>query len=110
MKDREKIVLKNMFFSNIVVYSLFWRIFAILVRFWEAPEAQKINKKSKKSRSGRFWNAFGIQYRFWTRFWSDFGGFWKDFEWILEGFWEDFWKDLTLETMIRATKGISIDR
>ena len=26
---------------------------------------------------------------------------------ILEGFWEDFWKDLTLQTMIRATKGIS---
>ena len=32
-----------------------------------------------------------------------------DFGWILEGFWEDFWKDLTLQTMIRATKGISMD-
>ena len=27
----------------------------------------------------------------------------------MEGFWEDFWKDLTLQTMIRATKGISMD-
>ena len=32
-----------------------------------------------------------------------------DFERILEGFREDFGKDLTLQTMIRATKGISMD-
>ena len=89
-------------------FSALLRFFVILARFWEAPGAQKINKKSKKSRSGRFWNAFGIQYRFWTRFGSDFGGFWKDFGWILEGFWEDFWKDFTLQTMIRATKRISM--
>ena len=32
-----------------------------------------------------------------------------DFERILEGIREDFGKDLTLQTMIRATKGISMD-
>ena len=90
-------------------FGVFLQFFAILARFWEAPEAQKINKNLKKSRSGRFWNVFGIQYRFWTRFWSDLGGFWKDFGRILGGFWEDFWKDLILQTMIRATKGISMD-
>ena len=32
-----------------------------------------------------------------------------DFERILEGLREDFGKDLTLQTMIRATTGISTD-
>ena len=32
-----------------------------------------------------------------------------DFGRILGGFWEDFWKDLSLQTMIRATKGKSMD-
>ena len=32
-----------------------------------------------------------------------------DFGWILGGFWVDFWKDLSLQTMIRATKGKSMD-
>ena len=108
MKIRKKMVLETMRFFDIDFLAFFLQFFAILARFWEAPEAQKINKKSKKSRSGRFWNVFGIQYRFWTRFWSDLGGFWKDFGRILGGFWEDFWKDLILQTMIRATKGNSI--
>ena len=52
-----------------------WRLIVILARFGEAPGAPKINKKSKKLCLGQFWNAFGIQHRFWTRFWTDFGGF-----------------------------------
>ena len=86
MENREKMVLKTLCFFDIDFSSLFFRFFAILARFWEAPGAQKINKKSKKSHSGRFWNAFGIQYRFWARFWTDFCGFCKELEWILEGF------------------------
>ena len=90
------------------VLIVFFRILTILARFWEAPGAPKINKKLKKSCSGRFWNAFGIFDRFWKRFWSDFGRFWMDFGWILGGFLEIF-GFLGGRTMIRATKGTSMD-
>ena len=73
----------------------------ILARFWEAPGAQKINKKSKKFEkidflthavskegSGRvlggFWEDLG-------RFGEDLGRVWEGFwEGFLAGFWEDF--------------------
>ena len=62
------------FFLHRFFFCVSWRLIVILARFWEAPGAPKINKKSKKSRPGRFWNAFGIQSRFWKRFWTDFDG------------------------------------
>ena len=72
---------KRAFFQRRIL-SVFFRIFAILARFWEAPGAPKIDKKSKKSCSGRFWSALQIFHRFWKRFWTAFGRFWMDFGWI----------------------------
>ena len=78
---------------RVFLTSIFWRFFAIFgdfARFWEAKKFPKIDKKSKKSCSGRFCGALKIYDRFWSRFWSDFGGFWMDFGRFLGGFWEDF--------------------
>ena len=50
-------------------------------RFWEAWGGRKIDKKSKKSSSGRFRSAFVIRYRFWN-----------DFVLILTRFVDDFLK------------------
>ena len=73
-----------------------------LSRFWEAPGPPKIKKKSKKSCLGRF----GGFDRFTKRFKNNFGRFWMDFDRIFEA----FGKDLRGRTMIRATKGKSIEK
>ena len=53
-KNRGKIILKIMCFFDIVFLAFFFfRIFAILARFWDARGAPKINKKSKKSHKNR---------------------------------------------------------
>ena len=55
---------KHVFFE-LGILCVFFRIFAILARFWTLPGHPKIDKKSKKSCLGRFWNAFRFLYRFW---------------------------------------------
>ena len=72
----------------------------ILARFWEAPGAPKINKKLKKSRSGRFRDFKSILGAILKRFLRILERFWIDFGWISEGFGKNlgkmlgaFWKD-----------------
>ena len=84
----------------------FFRIFAILARFWESPGTSKIDKKSKKSCLGRFWDVGAIWGAILDQFLQILDGFWQDLGKILEA----FWTDLEGKTMIRATKGKSIDR
>ena len=62
----------------------------MLARFWTVPGRPKIDKKSKKSRLGRFWNAFRIFYRFWNGFGKVWGRFWKGFGRGSEGFFRFF--------------------
>ena len=95
-KINEKSCSKTCFFWT-SIFLRFFRIFAVLMPFWEVPSLPKINKKSKKSPSGRFWSAFG----FFVDFGSDVGSILKDFELIFDEFWKDFgkileifWKDL----------------
>ena len=92
-KSKKIGVQKHMFFCY-RFFSVFFRFSAILARFWEALGPPKIGKKSKKSHSGRIWNALRIFHRFWERFWSSFGRIWMDFEWIFGQIFEAFWKDL----------------
>ena len=63
----------------------------------------------KKIEENRFFNTFIFEGGFWEGSGRVLGRFRKDFEWIFERFWEDIWKDLEGKTMIRATKGISMD-
>ena len=63
----------------------------------------------------RVWDPVSILDTILDRFRWILKGFWMDFGRILEGFREDFWKDLaeqdlTLQAMIRATKGISMEK
>jgi hypothetical protein len=81
-----------------------------LARFWEAPGAQKISKNRKNRVRDGFGTRLGSSIDFGHDFAPILDIFWVDFGRILAGFREDFWKDLTLQTMIRATKGISLDR
>ena len=74
-------------------------IFAILARFWEALEPPKINKKLKKSCSGRFWNAFRIFVYFWVGFGRVWGGFGEGFGRIFEIFWKEFQRNLGGQTL-----------
>ena len=69
------------------ILSVFFRIFAILARFWEAPGAPKIDKKSKKSCLGRFWDVGAIWGAILDRLLQILDGFWQDFErfWRLFG-------------------------
>ena len=62
----------------------FFRNFPILARFWDDPGPPKIDTKSKKSCSGRFWNALFIV------FGTVWGGFWKGLGRVLGGFRQDF--------------------
>ena len=64
----------------------FFRIFAILARFWEGLGLQKIEKNRKKTRSGRVWNSFEIESDFGSDFQRVLDGFFK----ILDGFGKDF--------------------
>ena len=90
----------------------------MLARFWTVPGRPKIDEKSKKSRLGRFWNAFRIFDRFWDGFGKVWGGFWDGFGRVSEGFLRFFrcWRHLReafrvagLALMIRATRGRSMD-
>ena len=83
-----------------------WCLIVILARFWEAPGASKIDKKSKKSCLGRFWDVGAIWEAILDRLLQILDGFWQDLGKILEA----FWTDLEGKTMIRATKGKPIDR
>ena len=69
--------------------------------FWDVPGPPKIDKKSKKSCSGRLWNAFEILDCFrdgfrkvWGESWEGFGkvlrGFWEGFGRVFEIYWEEF--------------------
>ena len=68
------------------IRSVFFRIFVILARFWEAQGPPKIDKKSKKLHPGRFWNASKI----FDRFGDSFGRVWEGFGKVLGGFWQNF--------------------
>ena len=72
----------------------------ILARFGEAPGAPKIDKKLKKSRSGRFRDFKSILGAILNRFFWILERFGIDFGWISEGFGKNlgkmlgaFWKD-----------------
>ena len=110
---------RNTCFFEQRILSVFFGILAILARFLEASGTPKINKKSKKSFSRRFWvvgsildailerfgrilDGFGKNFR---RIWNEF---WKDSEKISEASWKVQVAELTL--MIRATRGRSTDR
>ena len=89
MKNR----VRNYHFFLHRFFCVSWRLIVILARFWEAPGVPKINKKLKKSRSGRFRDFKSILGAILKRFWIDFG-------WISEGFGKNlgkmlgaFWKD-----------------
>ena len=87
-------------------------------RFWGVPGLPKIDKKSKKLCSGRFWNALKTIHRFWDGFERVLDGFRKGFGRVSEGFLRFFrsWRNLReafkvagLALMIRATRGGSMD-
>ena len=68
-------VLKTMLFCH-RFFIAFFRFFAILARFWEAPEAQKINKKSKNHVGDGFGTRLGSS--------IDFGHDLEVILWILD--------------------------
>ena len=93
-----------------------FRIFAILAGFWEVLGLPKINKKSKKSCSGRFWNAFKIFDLLGDGLGKVLVRFGEGFERGSKAFWRLFrsWRNLReafrvagLALMIRATRGRS---
>ena len=101
-------------FFGLRFFLFFLRFLRILARFWEALGPPKIEKKLKKIEKivfgavlERVWDLGSILEAILERFWWIWDGFWMDFGYILEGFWKDFGK--ILQTMIRATKGISMD-
>ena len=90
----------------------------MLARFWTVPGRPKIDKESKKSCLGRFWNALKFLYRFWNGFGKVLGGFGEVLGRVSEGFLRFFrsWRNLLevfrvagLALMIRATRGRSMD-
>ena len=66
------------------------------------PRGPKIEKNRKNGVRG----AFGARSRFFMDLGHDFGPIFGNFGWIFAACWED----LENKTMIRATKGKSIDR
>ena len=96
MKNR----VRNYHFFLHRFFCVSWRLIMILARFWEAPGGPKINKKLKKSRSGRFRDFESILEAILKRFLRIWVRFWIDFEWISKGFGKNlgkmlgaFWKD-----------------
>ena len=89
----------------------------MLAPFWDVPGLQKSIKKSKKSCSGRLWNAFKIFDRFWNGIGKVWGRFWEGLGKVSEGFLNFLGRNFgeafqveELALMIRATRGRSIDR
>ena len=72
------------------ILSIFFRIFAKIVRFGEGLGLQKIAKNHKKSCSGRAWNPFEIK----SDFGSDFRRILVGFLKILDGFGKEFFNFL----------------
>ena len=112
-KIDKKIVLKKYVLFEHRILCVFFQIFAILARFWTLPGRPKIDKKSKKSCLGRFWNAFRFLYRFWNGFGKVLGGFGEVLGRVSEGFlrFVRSWRNLHeafrvagLALMIRATR------
>ena len=81
---------KDVFFEHWFLH-VFFRILAILARFWEAQAPPKIAKKLKKSQKNRFWSILGVPWSNWEGLGRDFGAIWSYFGWIFEEFWKDFW-------------------
>ena len=77
-KSRKNRVEKHVFFQ-LRFFSDFFRFFVIFGGFWEAPGGPKINKKLKKSCSGRSWNMFGFERGFQEGSGRVLGRFWEDF-------------------------------
>ena len=106
MKNREKMVLKTMCFFDIDFSSFFFDF----SRFWFDFGRPRRLKKSIKNRKNRVQDGFGTRLGSSIDFGHDFGAILVDFGAILvdfgrilDGFWKDFGKDLTLQTMIRAS-------
>ena len=117
-KTQTNSVEKHVFFGLGIFY-VFFRIFANVARFWNLPGRPKIDKNSKKSCLGRFWNAFRFLYRFWNGFGKVLGRFGEVLGRVSEGFLRFFrsWRNLLevfrvagLALMIRATRGRSMDK
>ena len=93
MKNREKIVLKNMCFVDIDFSSFF----SILEPFWVVPGPPKNHEKIEKIVFGTVlepvWDPVSILDTILERFWWILEGFWMDFGRILGRFLEGF--DLT---------------
>ena len=89
MKNRAKIVLKNVYFFKLRFSRMFYDFF----EFWLDFGRPGALKKLKKIEKNRFFNTFIFEGGFWEGSGRVLGRFRKDFEWIFERFWEDIWKD-----------------
>ena len=74
-KNQEKIVLRNMRFSDIDFLKFFLQFLAILLGFWEAPGPQKFEKNPEKNRKNKFSDAFSFEGGFWDGSGAVLGGF-----------------------------------
>ena len=81
-KNRENMMLKNMFFFDID----FLALFCDFLRFWLDFGSPRALKKLRKIEKNRFLNAFIFEGGFWEGSGSVLGRFFDDFERILRGF------------------------
>ena len=77
--NHEKNVFEHVSFWASVLGGFFFRFWAILTPFWEAPGPPKSGQKCKKTVKSVFWMQLGLQ----SPFWLDFLPFWMDFGAIL---------------------------
>ena len=101
MKNREKLVFKTCFF----LISFFFPFFCDFWRF-----SEDLGNPRAKNCKNRVFNAFLFEGGFWEGSGRVLGRFWEGFGRILNGFWKNFGKDLGRQTMIRATKGKSMEK
>ena len=87
MKNRRKMVLKNIIFLNVELGAFFFFGFW---RFWLDFGMPRDVQKLTKNRKNRVRDALGTRLGFLIDFGSDFGPIFGDFGWIFDGFWMDF--------------------
>ena len=103
-KIKRKWCWKSYFVSLVSFCVFFFRFCVILAKFWEALGAPKTKKKLKKSRSGRYFNAFGFEGRLWKGSGAILMRFWHDFRRISK-IWNGFWKDFFGRILARFLEG-----
>ena len=88
MKNRRKMVLKNIIFWNVELGAFFFGFWRFWLDFGRPRDVQKL----ATNRKNRVRDALGTRLGFLIDFGSDFGAIFGDFGWILDAFWKDFWK------------------